>query len=1662
MFTESGDEEVAVQGMKAGLSDYVLKRHMERLPVAVHESLEKVRLESELAQAREQLQRSEARYRLISELTSDYAYAAHVEPDDRIVYEWITDVFNRITGYTLEELETWEAPAEVATDLVPDGWASIVHPEDRELAHKRRQRLLRGEPDVSEFRILTRAGETRWFRHRGRPVWDEEEGRVVQILGAAEDITEQVRMRAALQQAHEELEERVEARTAEVEELAETLQKERDVLRTIMEHTYAHLAYLDPDFNFVSVNAAYAAGTGFEPEELVGRNHFALFPDEENQRIFEQVRETGQPVRFEAKPFSNPQRPELGTTFWDWTLVPVRGEEGQLQGLVLSLLDVTVKVKAREERERRLAHLEQLVEISERVLAETTVDGVLACAAQGARELTNAGIGAAGVGCQDGAFGFAALSKSQGAQSQGAQSQGAQSQGAQSQGAQSQGAQSQGAQSQGAQSQGAQSQGTPEQLSESAWARRGCAYLAWMQEHDLRRLTHDALPEALESSLLGVRLVGGRTLAEGLLLVASKEEREDTDSSDFGAEDEALLNELATLTTLALRHLVVRQEAERRAEKLDAVFKAITDSVVVYDAASVPVEANPAAVAVLGIDPTGGDRAALAQALSMRGPDGQPYDRENFPSARAARGEPVVNERLVFVGSEGEQRVALASAAPLYAGAEIIGVVSTLHDITQQEQLLRDNRAQRDFLERLIEAAPVGIAVVAGPEYRYELVNPHYASFAGASDGAQLVGRTLDEVFPAVAERVAADLLTPARELNQRMSLIEYEATLRNGSQPNFWNAEAVPLPLLDGAKGRSTRDPGDPIDTIDSTDRVLVIVYEVTEQVLARQRAEELAARDQAILTSMAEGVILFDLEGNVLDMNPAALRLYRFQAVEEAQRPLKAYSPHFELYDLEGKPLPTHEWPLARALRGETFAGLEVRVCNREAEDEWYGSYGGTLVRDEHGRPILGVLTVRDVTARRTAEKEQEQLLAQLVEERARLDAVIESAPEGIVVADREVKIVRTNQVADRLYGRPVPFGEPYTSHAELQLCYPDGTPYEPRDLPLTRSVLDGVTVQEEEMAILWPDGQRRDILVNSAPIRGRDGRMEGAVAVFQDITDRKRTQEALRHYMARLQLLHDLDQVILAGASAKEVARATVERLWQLVPGVRLSVSSIDYEREEIVLLAVQATGPTRLQAGQRIPLAARPEFVAQLRHGQVKLETNIRTLFPAPSLEQVFAEGVRDYVHFPLIVQDELMGGLHLGVKSAGDVTEEQLNIIQEVADQLAIGLLQAELAGQVRQHTEELEQLVAARTADLQRSEARFRSVFEDAAMGITLVDQAARMLATNPALQRMLGWSAEELRGRTVYEITHPADRASSQALYQEFLSGACDRYRVEKRYLRKDGEPVWANLTVSRVQSSAHDQIVAIGMIEDVTEQKRAMAALIESEKLAVTGRLAASLAHEVNNPLQAIRSNLELVIDFDLDEAENEQYLNVCRLEIDRLSQLTQRVLGFARPRVETPQPVTVAELVERTMGLVGTQLSDNKIAVKENLEADLPPVVVGAGQIVQVLLNIILNAVDVLPQGGQVEIGARSEGKYVLLSLANDGPSIPVEDLERIFEPFFTTKPHGTGLGLAVSQRIIARNRGKLWVENREGEQGVRFTLLLPITQEVDETLLLEGEG
>jgi PAS domain S-box-containing protein len=230
------------------------------------------------------------------------------------------------------------------------------------------------------------------------------------------------------------------------------------------------------------------------------------------------------------------------------------------------------------------------------------------------------------------------------------------------------------------------------------------------------------------------------------------------------------------------------------------------------------------------------------------------------------------------------------------------------------------------------------------------------------------------------------------------------------------------------------------------------------------------------------------------------------------------------------------------------------------------------------------------------------------------------------------------------------------------------------------------------------------------------------------------------------------------------------------------------------------------------------------------------------------------------------------------------------------------------------------------------------------------------------------------------------------------------------------------------------------------LVEQSRVQ--LAQSEKLAATGRLAATLAHEVNNPLQAIYNCLQMMRDFQLEPDEHREYLQIAIGEVERLTDTVSHTLDLARQPQQGMKPAQLNQVVERVLALTGKYLQHRHVALQHDLSPDLPLILASPDELVQVFLNLVLNAADAMAEGGILRITSRlAEDGRLAVAFSDTGCGIRPEHLNRIFEPFFSTKEGSTGMGLDISNKVVKQHRGEITVESQV-DKGSTFTVWLPV--------------
>jgi PAS domain S-box-containing protein len=440
------------------------------------------------------------------------------------------------------------------------------------------------------------------------------------------------------------------------------------------------------------------------------------------------------------------------------------------------------------------------------------------------------------------------------------------------------------------------------------------------------------------------------------------------------------------------------------------------------------------------------------------------------------------------------------------------------------------------------------------------------------------------------------------------------------------------------------------------------------------------------------------------------------------------------------------------------------------------------------------------------------------------------------------------------------------------------------------------------------------------------------------------------------------------------------------------------------------------------------------------------------------------GAALFVVAPLVRPNGPGGALFLSL-AGHEFDEDDWSVFtQAIANQVSQALALADSFAE----RDAAEKSATDRALRLRESEERFRATFERAAVGVAQVAPDGRWLDVNHRLCEIVGYSRDELLARTFQEITYPPDLDANLALVTRALSGEIASYSLEKRYLRKDGGLVWANVTVGLVRDDAGQPKYFVPVIQDITARKKAeeelertAAQLRQAQKMEAVGRLAGGIAHDFNNLLSVIQSYGEMLLNDTLPNDRMRADLEQITRAGQRAADLTRQLLVFSRQQVLAPRVIDLDDAI-RDLSTMLTRV------IGEDIEFRFLPgragrVSVDPGQLQQILMNLAVNARDAMPGGGVLTIATSelnlggpqaqperglSPGSYALITVSDTGMGIDAATQSRMFEPFFTTKGPGVGSGLGLSTvfGIVEQSGGAVWVDSEPGK-GAAFSVCLP---------------
>lgn len=432
-------------------------------------------------------------------------------------------------------------------------------------------------------------------------------------------------------------------------------------------------------------------------------------------------------------------------------------------------------------------------------------------------------------------------------------------------------------------------------------------------------------------------------------------------------------------------------------------------------------------------------------------------------------------------------------------------------------------------------------------------------------------------------------------------------------------------------------------------------------------------------------------------------------------------------------------------------------------------------------------------------------------------------------------------------------------------------------------------------------------------------------------------------------------------------------------------------------------------------------------------------------------KLLAESVQDYVVKPF------------------SATELRARVRNLVTMKRARDALQRELASQSDDLSQLTQQIIGNRQAlqrshaALQESESRWRAVYESSAAGIVLTNIDGLILSANHAFQKMIGYTEDELRISSISDLIPEPDRETMQSRVLNLISGRVEDYQVQRQCRRKDGRLMWANVRASLIPGLANQSPMLLRIFDDITEKiqtetelARAREKLVRVMRVTTMGELAASIAHELNQPLAAIVTNGQAALRWLASSPSNlleaVEALRRTIYDANRASEIIKRIRDFLKRGEGQRTAVDISKVIADVVAIVGDTARSHCIHVSYEALGRLAPVIADKVQLQQVILNLCINGMESIVCGRSdrrvLSISARQSEKNNLTVIVHDsGPGLAPDEAERAFDAFYTSKVEGLGMGLAISRSIIEAHGGRLDVLPPSAEGGATFYFTLP---------------
>jgi PAS domain S-box-containing protein len=509
--------------------------------------------------------------------------------------------------------------------------------------------------------------------------------------------------------------------------------------------------------------------------------------------------------------------------------------------------------------------------------------------------------------------------------------------------------------------------------------------------------------------------------------------------------------------------------------------------------------------------------------------------------------------------------------------------------------------------------------------------------------------------------------------------------------------------------------------------------------------------------------------------------------------------------------------------------------------------------------------------------------------------------------------------------------------------------------------------------------------------------------------------------------LQFLGEITGQINLGTPFDQVFGLVYERLREFVPYDRIALALADERRERLQITAVKSDGAMVLRKGYSGQIAG-SSLEPLLREGTIRVINDLQDYLERKSESEstrlIVREGMRSSLTLPLLVTGRPVGVMFFSSRQANAYRGEHEEFLRSIVGQMSILVERSRLQDVLRERTEYLE------------------NILQNTVDAIIVEDREGRIRTWNEGARRIYGWAPEEVVGKPLDVIVPPAIVSSGELRrWREQVEAEGFVKDHETEGLTRDGRRVIVNSTTTLMRNRA-GRIVGSSILQrDVTNVKRLQQDLVRSQSLAAVGEMAATVAHEIKNPLAGISGAIQVLADGMPAADSRRPVVKEILEQIHRLDRTVRDLLAFSRPATPERHDLELGDSILRSWSLLAPQPA--AAAVRFSIEGAGGTRVSADPQLLhQVWVNLFQNAIEAMGRGGELRVVVRS-GDPVRVEVRDSGDGIDPAHAERLFRPFFSTKTRGTGLGLAISKKIIEAHAGRIGCESRPGK-GTTFTV------------------